>query len=134
MRKEIESWVLVARVRSTAQQMNLIYANILGPLPRPADVKMGYGCSEVQVSSIALPCRSTRNFVQETVPAAAPGTTTQPMALLEPVSGRHEVAYLRAAQAYMLISMPTGTSAIFGVFQAIRELPSPRHDYRAEIR
>jgi hypothetical protein len=29
------------------------------------------------------------------------------------------VAYLRAAQAYMLISMPTGTSTIFGVFQAM---------------
>jgi len=28
-------------------------------------------------------------------------------------------AYLRAAQAYMLISMPTGTSTIFGVFQAM---------------
>ena len=27
--------------------------------------------------------------------------------------------YLRAAQAYMLISMPTGTSTIFGVFQDI---------------
>jgi hypothetical protein len=32
--------------------------------------------------------------------------------------------YLRAAQAYMLISMPTGTSTIFGAFQAIRDLPS----------
>jgi hypothetical protein len=30
--------------------------------------------------------------------------------------------YLRAAQAYMLISMPTGTSTIFGVFQAILAL------------
>jgi hypothetical protein len=28
-------------------------------------------------------------------------------------------AYLRAAHAYILISMPTGTSTIFGVFQAI---------------
>jgi hypothetical protein len=28
--------------------------------------------------------------------------------------------YLRAAQAYMLISMPTGTSTIFGAFQVIR--------------
>ena len=28
--------------------------------------------------------------------------------------------YLREAQAYMLISMPTGTSTIFGAFQAIR--------------
>ena len=31
-------------------------------------------------------------------------------------------AYLRAAQAYMLISMPTDTSTIFGVFQAIADL------------
>ncbi|MGY3507022.1 hypothetical protein ACVW16_000184 [Bradyrhizobium sp. USDA 4474] len=29
-----------------------------------------------------------------------------------------QIAYLRAAQAYMLISMPTGTSTIFGAFQA----------------
>jgi len=32
-------------------------------------------------------------------------------------------AYLRAAQAYMLISMPTDTSTIFGVFQAITSSP-----------
>ena len=32
-------------------------------------------------------------------------------------------SYLRAAQAYMLISMPTCTSTIFGVFQVIRVLP-----------
>src|SRR5579872_610478 len=31
-------------------------------------------------------------------------------------------AYLRAAQAYILISMPTGTSTIFGAFQAILAL------------
>jgi hypothetical protein len=31
-------------------------------------------------------------------------------------------AYLRTAHAYMLISMPTGTSTIFGVFQAILAL------------
>jgi hypothetical protein len=30
--------------------------------------------------------------------------------------------YLRAAHAYMLISMPTGTSTIFGAFQAIVSL------------
>jgi hypothetical protein len=29
------------------------------------------------------------------------------------------IVYLRAAQAYMLISMPTGTSTIFGAFQVI---------------
>jgi hypothetical protein len=33
-------------------------------------------------------------------------------------------AYLRAAQAYMLISMPTGTSMIFGVLQVISDLLS----------
>ena len=36
--------------------------------------------------------------------------------------------YLRAAQAYMLISMPTGTSTIFGHFQAIKNSPKLRHD------
>ena len=30
-----------------------------------------------------------------------------------------DAAYLRAAHAYMLISMPTGTSTILGAFQAI---------------
>ena len=34
----------------------------------------------------------------------------------------YAAAYLRAAHAYMLISMPTGTSTIFGVFQAILAL------------
>jgi hypothetical protein len=37
-------------------------------------------------------------------------------------------AYLRAAQAYMLISMPTGTSTIFGVFQAILALLQQRDE------
>ena len=32
-------------------------------------------------------------------------------------------AYLRVAHIYMLISMPTGTSKIFGAFQAIWALP-----------
>jgi hypothetical protein len=41
-----------------------------------------------------------------------------------PASKREAVAaaYLRAAHAYILISMPTGTSTIFGVFQAILAL------------
>jgi hypothetical protein len=42
-----------------------------------------------------------------------------------PASKREDVAcyYLRAAHAYMLISMPTGTSTIFGAFQAILASP-----------
>ena len=34
------------------------------------------------------------------------------------------MVYLRDAQAYMLISMPTDTSTIFGVFQVIRGPPN----------
>jgi hypothetical protein len=45
---------------------------------------------------------------------------------------RLDAVYLRAAQAYMLISMPTGTSTIFGVFQAIRVSPVLRRDVCAE--
>jgi hypothetical protein len=39
-------------------------------------------------------------------------------------------AYLRAAHAYILISMPTGTSTIFGVFQAISALLLKRDELR----
>ena len=35
-------------------------------------------------------------------------------------AGQIVTVYLRDAQAYMLISMPTDTSTIFGVFQVIR--------------
>jgi hypothetical protein len=38
--------------------------------------------------------------------------------------------YLRAAHAYMLISMPTGTSTIFGVFQAILAFLFEPDDFR----
>jgi hypothetical protein len=37
---------------------------------------------------------------------------------------RFDAVYLRDAQAYMLISMPTDTSTIFGVFQVIRDPPN----------
>jgi hypothetical protein len=54
--------------------------------------------------------------------AHIPDTTTASMAFaIEAVAGRQ--SYLRAAQAYMLISMPTGTSTIFGAVQAIRVSP-----------
>jgi hypothetical protein len=42
-----------------------------------------------------------------------------------------DAAYLRAAQAYMLISMPTGTSTIFGAFQAISISRMLRRDCRS---
>jgi hypothetical protein len=43
---------------------------------------------------------------------------------------RRSRSYLRGAEAYMLISMPTCTSTIFGVFQVIRVLLGQRHDCR----
>jgi hypothetical protein len=43
------------------------------------------------------------------------------------------MVYLRAAQAYMLISMPTGTSTIFGVFQVIQLSQVLWRDGRADL-
>jgi hypothetical protein len=40
--------------------------------------------------------------------------------------------YLREAQAYMLISMPTDTSTIFGVFQLIHSPRSSNQDDAAQ--
>jgi len=41
---------------------------------------------------------------------------------------------LRAAHAYMLISMPTGTSTIFGAFQAILALLLNGHELPSAIK
>jgi hypothetical protein len=42
-------------------------------------------------------------------------------------------AYLRDAQAYMLISMPTCTSTIFGVFQLIRSSQMAWREFHAKV-
>src|SRR5206468_12479186 len=62
--------------------------------------------------------------------ARIPDTTTaSTVVAIEAAAGRQSYlwsylwSYLRKAQAYMLISMPTDTSTIFGAFQAIRGLP-----------
>ena len=46
---------------------------------------------------------------------------------------RLRCVYLRDAQAYMLISMPTCTSTIFGVFQAIGGLPQSWRNAHAGV-
>jgi hypothetical protein len=46
---------------------------------------------------------------------------------------RFGAVYLRTAQAYMLISMPTGTSTIFGVFQVIRVSQVVWRDAHADV-
>jgi hypothetical protein len=46
---------------------------------------------------------------------------------------RFDAVYLRAAQAYMLISMPTGTSTILGVFQASPSSQEVWREFHAEL-
>jgi hypothetical protein len=46
---------------------------------------------------------------------------------------RFDAIYLRAAQAYMLISMPTGTSTILGVFQVIPPSQEIWRELHAEV-
>jgi hypothetical protein len=57
------------------------------------------------------------------------GTSSQGAVHLRRNASAIAGAYLRAAQAYMLISMPTGTSTIFGVFQDISILLLERDDF-----
>jgi hypothetical protein len=45
-----------------------------------------------------------------------------------------DAVYLRAAQAYMLISMPTGTSTILGVFQVIPSSQEVWRELHAELK
>ena len=49
---------------------------------------------------------------------SAIGNASSPEVHLREI-GNALAAYLRVAHIYMLISMPTGTSTIFGAFQAI---------------
>ena len=60
-----------------------------------------------------------------------PGSGTSPQGAVHLRRNASAIAgaYLRAAQAYMLISMPTGTSTIFGVFQDISSLLLERDDF-----
>jgi len=67
-------------------------------------------------------------ILQEIAKLARPAATSRCRSRAD----RYRRVYFRAAQAYMLISMPTGTSTIFGVFQLIRVSPKQcRHDCRA---
>ena len=52
---------------------------------------------------------ANRGTSQQKSPGIADGASIQ----------NDAAAYLRVAHIYMLISMPTGTSTIFGAFQAI---------------
>src|ERR1700676_5217354 len=61
-----------------------------------------------------------RASVRDAGLAAAPEAAPNSGLTLRNRADRRNAPYLRAAQAYMLISMPTGTSTIFGAFQVIR--------------
>jgi hypothetical protein len=66
--------------------------------------------------------------IMNTTPAAARSSRS-----LRSRADRFDTVYLRAAQAYMLISMPTGTSTIFGVFQVILFSQVIWRDVRAKL-
>src|SRR5271168_5235927 len=87
---------------------------MLNPLPRAIDVTRDLNSTGASLSQ-AHGSLSRSSQVMEGK-AAAPAATRSSW-LPEP--GRTLRSYLRAAHAYMLISMPTGTSTIFGVFQVI---------------
>ena len=63
-------------------------------------------------------------------PGACHGSTQE---LGSSRADRLDAVYLRAAQAYMLISMPTGTSTILGVFQVIPSSQEVRRELHAEV-
>jgi hypothetical protein len=116
----------------------------LRPLPRPSQNSLrarsgrrSGRCGEIDASKCRSKCLG-RNAWQKCLAEIIEGRNGR---------GRHEaerlprpdcgpsradrLVYLRAAQAYMLISMPTGTSTIFGVFQVIRVSQLARRDDRA---
>jgi hypothetical protein len=77
--------------------------------------------------------RSEGGRQRNRVPHQEPGETGSP-----PTSKRETIAagHLRAAHAYILISIPTGTSTIFGAFQAIEALlldQGERHPHRHKL-
>jgi len=72
--------------------------------------------------------RSRRDQATGTSNARSDTVAASTAFAIEAATGLKARSYLRAAQAYMLISMPTGTSTIFGAFQAIRGLPSIERD------
>lgn len=78
-------------------------------------------CQRCHGARTCLPAtgKAEKYFLVRDVPETktAPAGGTSP--LVPGPSGTSRRGYLRAAQAYMLISMPTCTSTIFGVFQAI---------------
>src|SRR2546428_3376506 len=105
-----------------------------GPDRLPVAVHRGF-LSTLAGSAPCSCCRQWRTCRDHTAwdRTACPARSNK--LLLEPGRPFRRVCYLRAAQAYMLISMPTGTSTIFGVFQLIRVSPKQCwHDIRAGIK
>ncbi len=130
-RKKLNAGFWSARIRPTGQQKNLNLLKHFRSMLRSADVTTGNGvlnsgCSGSRCLAEQPPisCKSFPGSKNDNIKCDGASGTGQVVT---------KFAYLRAAQAYMLISIPTGTSTIFGVFQAIRELPSRRHDYRAKV-
>jgi hypothetical protein len=81
-------------------------------------------CFDEAHPTISAPLRNVKRNLKRRCASMArlPGSEQRDCCLSR--ADRLDAVYLRAAQAYMLISMPTGTSTTFGVFQVIESLPS----------
>src|SRR5258707_15412236 len=112
----IEAWVLCC-ARSLRAALQTAHPQFHCGTPPPAAAPRTTTRSMIRL--LEIPNASKVDAGMITIPRLE---TCHPEVHLKPRRKAVALAYLRAAHAYMLISMPTGTSTIFGVFQAILAL------------
>jgi hypothetical protein len=118
--------------RSNSEEKRRRWDGVITPEPRISPILRSVVPSSVSDSPAQIrqePRGGARQKQNVTIQARNIGSEYKPVARA-PAAARSQdpfragqivpIRYLRAAQAYMLISMPTGTSTIFGVFQVIQ--------------
>src|ERR1700733_2411601 len=91
----------------------IVFAEMLIPVPRAMDVTRNVKSASASLSQAhGRPSQSSQGMEENR-------SACRDSRQLAAGAGQTLCSYLRTAQAYMLISMPTGTSTIFGVFQVI---------------
>src|ERR1700738_5257086 len=74
----------------------------------------------ISICTIRRKCEGFASVLRPCVVRPSAGRLPDSEQQIAAGAGQIVAVYLRAAQAYMLISMPTGTSTIFGVFHVIQ--------------
>jgi hypothetical protein len=95
---------------------------VVSPRMSPANETLCFGATSRYSPCIPAECLEVECFEAEVLKLSA-GRLPRLDATMPSRADRFDTTYLRAAQAYMLISMPTGTSTILGVFQVIAFSP-----------